>query len=72
MQDIAIAIGEKIHELIILEIRRIRREVMEQQEEIKRRLDGSGKLFSMSERHFPHLLSISSNQNERSQYYSHP
>ena len=39
MQDIAIAIGEKIHELIILEIRRIHREVMSQQEEIKHRLE---------------------------------
>lgn len=38
MQDIAIAIGEKIHELIILEIRRMCREVMEQQEQIKQRL----------------------------------
>ena len=39
MQDIAIAIGERIHELIILEIRRIHREVMSQQEEIKHRLE---------------------------------
>ena len=38
MQDIAIAIGERIHELIILEIQRRCREVMEQQEQIKRRL----------------------------------
>lgn len=38
MQDIAIAIGEKIHELIILEIQRIHREVISQQEEIKHRL----------------------------------
>ena len=38
MQDIAIAIGEGIHELIILEIQRMCREVMEQQEQIKRRL----------------------------------
>lgn len=38
MQDIAIAIGEKIHELIILEIRNIHREVMSQQEGIKHRL----------------------------------
>ena len=38
MQDIAIAIGERIHELIILEIQRRCREVMEQQKQIKRRL----------------------------------
>ena len=38
MQDIAIAIGEGIHELIILEIQRMCREVMEQQEQITRRL----------------------------------
>lgn len=38
MQDIAIAIGERIHELIILEIQRMCREVMEQQEQITRRL----------------------------------
>ena len=38
MQDIAIAIGEKIHELIILEIQRIHGEVISQQEEIKHRL----------------------------------
>ena len=38
MQDIAIAIGERIHELIILEIRHFCREVVEQQDQIKRRL----------------------------------
>ena len=38
MQDIAIAIGERIHELIILEIQRMCREVMEQQDQITRRL----------------------------------
>ncbi len=38
MQDIAVAIGERIHELIILEIQRMCREVMEQQKQITRRL----------------------------------
>ena len=38
MQNIAIAIGERIHELIILEIQRMCREVMEQQDQITRRL----------------------------------
>ena len=38
MQDIAIAIGERIHELIILEIQHIYREVVQQQDQIKRRL----------------------------------
>lgn len=38
MQDIAIAIGERIHELIILEIQHIYREVVQQQDQIKHRL----------------------------------
>ena len=38
MQDIAIAIGERIHELIILEIQHIYREVVQQQNQIKHRL----------------------------------
>ena len=38
MQDIAIAIGERIHELIILEIQPIYREVVQQQDQIKHRL----------------------------------
>ena len=38
MQDIAIAIGERIHELIILEIQYIYREVVQQQDQIKHRL----------------------------------
>ena len=38
MQDIAIAFCEMIHELIILEIQRMCREVMEQQDQITRRL----------------------------------
>ena len=38
IQDIAIAIGERIHDLIILEINRMCREVMEQQDQITRRL----------------------------------
>lgn len=50
MQDIAIAIGEKIHELIILEIQRIHREVMSQQEEIKHRLEALEKSFPSREK----------------------
>ena len=38
MQDIAIAIGEKLHELIILEIRKICKEVTEQQKLMEHRL----------------------------------
>ena len=52
MQDIAIAIGERIHELIILEIQRMCREVMEQQDQITRRLTVLENSF-LSEKKFP-------------------